>query len=66
MALHLSFVHFVLLAAVLAGVSTAAGNDGSFPTDMTLYNGLLWFGADDGKSGRELWTTDGYTRVDSA
>ncbi|MDX2214697.1 MAG: pre-peptidase C-terminal domain-containing protein [Oculatellaceae cyanobacterium bins.114] len=35
------------------------GADGSSPFDLTVFNGRLYFTADDGISGRELWSTDG-------
>jgi len=35
------------------------GARGSFPADLVDVNGALFFRADDGASGRELWTSDG-------
>ena len=37
----------------------AEGGSGRGPSDFTVYNGLLYFAADDGVNGRELWVTDG-------
>lgn len=34
------------------------GTAGSNPSGFTLFNKLLWFAADDGEHGRELWSTD--------
>ena len=35
------------------------GNTGSFPGEFTVYNNLLYFGADDGVLGDELYSSDG-------
>jgi ELWxxDGT repeat protein len=32
---------------------------GSRPDEMTVYKGRVWFAADDGSNGRELWVSDG-------
>ena len=35
-----------------------AGTTGSAPTDMAVFNGSLYFAANDGANGRELWRLD--------
>ena len=35
------------------------GTDGSLPSSLTAYNGQLYFAAEDGTSGKELWRSDG-------
>ncbi len=35
------------------------GRYGSSPSDLTEFNNQLYFGADDGKNGDELWVSDG-------
>ena len=35
------------------------GTVGSLPAEMTEYNGLFYFSADNGTSGQELWVSDG-------
>ena len=35
------------------------GGVGSFATDFTEFDGKLYFRADDGTTGNELWVTDG-------
>jgi len=35
------------------------GQPGSDPTDLRVHDGRVYFTADDGVSGRELWSTDG-------
>ena len=37
----------------------ASGPSSSTPEDFTAHQGALWFLADDGVHGRELWSTDG-------
>jgi LruC domain-containing protein len=42
-----------------------AGAGSSYPTNMTLYSGVLYFSANDGTNGKQLWRYDGtsVTRV---
>jgi ELWxxDGT repeat protein len=40
------------------GINPAVGA-GSFPSDLTAVNGTLYFSADDGTNGPELWKSDG-------
>ena len=35
------------------------GPDSSFPTDLTNVNGTLYFAANEGYNGDELWKSDG-------
>src|SRR5262249_8795129 len=35
------------------------GGEGSLPASLTVVNGILFFSADDGVNGRELWRSDG-------
>jgi ELWxxDGT repeat protein len=35
------------------------GEEGSYPGGLTVFEGLLYFTADDGAHGRELWLSDG-------
>jgi len=36
-----------------------SGTQGSDPDCLTVFNGMLFFTADDGESGTELWWSDG-------
>ncbi len=45
----------------LTSVDIKVGSSGSNPRGFTQFKGKLWFNADDGVNGRELWTTDGVT-----
>jgi ELWxxDGT repeat protein len=40
-------------------ISFGSGDASSDPSNMTVFNGLLYFAADDGVHGRELWATGG-------
>jgi ELWxxDGT repeat protein len=40
-------------------IRVGGGFDGSFPFDITNIEGTLYFGADDGVHGQELWRSDG-------
>nr|AYM53934.1 hypothetical protein [Corallococcus coralloides] len=40
-------------------VDILPGEDGSRPRGLTVFEGLLYFAADDGEHGRELWVSDG-------
>jgi ELWxxDGT repeat protein len=44
---------------VLNIVNGNTGANGSGPYDLTPFNGLLYFGANDGTHGVELWSSDG-------
>jgi ELWxxDGT repeat protein len=48
----------VLVKDIYPGISHDVFNDSS-PSGLTNVNGLLYFSADDGLSGRELWQSDG-------
>ncbi len=37
------------------------GSDDSYPRDLTKFNDQLYFTADDGENGGELWVSDGTT-----
>src|SRR6266568_4804899 len=52
----------VLVKDIAPGVGTVGGISGplsSSPSDFTVFNNALYFSADDGVTGRELWKTDG-------
>ncbi len=36
-----------------------SGSPGANPSNLTAYNGAIFFSAEDGQQGRELWKTDG-------
>ncbi|MDX1488869.1 MAG: hypothetical protein R3268_11750, partial [Acidiferrobacterales bacterium] len=36
-----------------------SGGGSSNPANLTVFNGALYFSADDGVNGRELWKSDG-------
>nr|AYM53970.1 hyalin repeat protein [Pyxidicoccus sp.] len=40
-------------------VDIRPGEDASWPRGLTVFEGLLYFSADDGEHGRELWVSDG-------
>jgi ELWxxDGT repeat protein len=44
--------------ALVMDINTGA-KKGSFPQGLTVFNGELYFSADDSVNGRELWKTDG-------
>jgi ELWxxDGT repeat protein len=48
----------VLVKDIYPGISNDVFNDSS-PSRLTNVNGLLYFSAEDGVSGRELWQSDG-------
>ena len=67
-------VHFVLLFVLFTihshaqyvfkgfDVNTDIGSGGNcYPSSLTACNGKLFFAADDGTHGKELWMTDGTT-----
>ena len=53
----------VMVADICPGPPTAMYGDGepsgSRPSDLTLWNGRVYFAANDGQVGRELWASDG-------
>jgi len=40
-------------------INTTAPGAGSAPNALTVLNGALYFSANDGVTGRELWTSNG-------
>ena len=47
---------------LLKDIDSEAGSPyGSYPRDLTVFNDLLYFRANDGETGPELWVTDGTT-----
>ncbi|HEV8632096.1 MAG TPA: hypothetical protein VGV61_17410, partial [Thermoanaerobaculia bacterium] len=44
---------------LVADLVTAVSSNGSFPNAMVKLGDLAFFSADDGRSGREIWRTDG-------
>jgi ELWxxDGT repeat protein len=45
---------------------SGAGFNGSAPSGFTLFNGKLYFAADDGTNGSQLWATDGTSQNTAA
>ena len=50
-----------LLKDIASGTSTYGDADSSFPRSLTVFDDRLYFTADDGENGRELWVSDGTT-----
>ena len=48
-----------LVADINSGTGRYGEPSGSFPNDFIELNGKLYFSADDGENGRELWVSDG-------
>jgi ELWxxDGT repeat protein len=48
-----------LLADINQHTDPSGNSEGSFPTGLTVYNGKLYFQANDGNYGAELWEYDG-------
>jgi ELWxxDGT repeat protein len=51
----------VLVKDIYPGTDSYGNPNGSDPYELTNVNGLLYFSADDGVDGRELWQSDGTT-----
>ncbi len=51
----------VLVKDIYPGISDYGYAYGSFPDNFTEFNNQLYFSADDGENGRELWVSDGTT-----
>ena len=55
----LCLIHIVLGGEVYRIKDIYAGSNGGHPEQLTVFNNKLWFSADDGLTGRELWSSDG-------
>ena len=51
----------VLVKDINLGISNYGYYNNSRPTELTEFNGKLYFSADDGENGRELWVSNGTT-----